>query len=143
MHLIQHHIQKGPNANRPHEQTMLVVLECQSRLLLSFIEESPLSAHLKRLVYNYLQERQTYVDIRGTKSKNWKEKQGVPIEEELSPLLFNLYRRDISQPLTGIKLVSNVDSTILATGRGIPFHQLSCYLYIVNSSGPNKSTPSS
>ena len=71
-------------------------------ILLGHIEQSTLPTNLKRWIANYLQGRQTYVDFRGTKSKYRKVKQGVPQGGVLSPLLFNLYLRNIPQPPAGI-----------------------------------------
>ena len=86
--------------------------------LLELIEESTLPGHLKRWVANYLQGRQTYVDFRGTSSKYRKVKQGVAQGGVLSPLLFNLYLKNIPPPPNDIQLVSYADDcTILATGR--------------------------
>ena len=82
-----------------------------------------------------MQGRQTYVDFRGTKSKYRKVKLGVPQGGVLSPLLFNLYLRNIPQPPAGIELVSYADDcTILTTGNHIPqlSQQLNGYLHTVS-----------
>ena len=91
--------------------------------------------HGFRKIHNYIQGRQTYVDFRDKQSKRRKVKQGVPQGGVLSPLLFNLYLRNIPTPPPGIQLVSYADDcTILATGTNIPVlcHKLNCYLELVS-----------
>ena len=62
-------------------------------------------------------------------------KQGVPQGGVLSPLLFNLYLRDIPQPPEGIQLISYADDcTILTTGNNITImtQEINNYLKVVN-----------
>lgn len=112
LQLLQHHIQDGFNVKRPHARTVLVALDMSRAfdtvnlgILLDKLLQSSLPDHIKRWLSNYLNGRQTYVDFRGTKSKHRKVKQGVPQGGVLSPILFNLYLRDLPQPPEGVNII--------------------------------------
>lgn len=127
LQLIQHQIQHGLNARRPHERTVMIALDMSKAFdtvshskLIDKLLQSTIPPYIVRWITNYLQGRQTYVDFRGVKSKQRKVKQGVPQGGVLSPFLFNLYLRDLPTPPDDIQLISYADDcTILATGTDI------------------------
>ena len=124
---ISSHITKGLNKLKPVDRTVLVAIDLSKafdtvnhEILLNDITNLDLNHHLKRWLFAYLRGRQTFVEFRGKKSKYRKMRQGVPQGGVLSPLLFNLYMKNMPTPPESIKVITYADDTnILSSGTTI------------------------
>ena len=124
---ISSHISNGLNKLKPVDRTILVAIDLSKafdtvshEILLTDIWKLNLNHYLKRWLFAYLRGRQTYVEFRGKKSRFRKVRQGVPQGGVLSPLLFNLYMKDMPSPPDKIVIVTYADdTTILSSGNTI------------------------
>ena len=117
---ISDHITNGLNMKKPVNRTVLVAIDLSKafdtvnhEILLNDIMELPLNDRIKRFLFAYLRGRQTYVEFRGKKSKFRVMKQGVPQGGVLSPLLFNLYMRNMPQPPPHVSVKTYADDTTI------------------------------
>ena len=124
---IANKVTKGLNQKKPVDRTVAVAIDLSKafdtvshEILITEILSLDLNDYVKRFLASYLRGRKTYVEFRGHRSSCRKLKQGVPQGGVLSPLLFNLYMRDMPSPPEGIELTTYADDgTTLKSGTDI------------------------
>ena len=140
---ISNKITNGLNQNKPVDRTVAVAIDLSKafdtvnhEILITEIYNLQLNGHIKRFLSSYLRGRQTFVEFRGGRSDHRKLKQGVPQGGVLSPLLFNLYMKDMPLPPEGIELTSYADdATALKSGTDLQAicNDLNAYLDTLNT----------
>ena len=79
-------------------------------------------ATIRRLLYNYMQNRRAKVNFRQKESKSRKVKRGVVQGGVLSPALFNYYLADFPTPPPNIKLIKYADDITIYTSGPVVAH---------------------
>lgn len=72
--------------------------------------------HILKIVQSFLNDRESFVQIRNAKSPNFRVIAGVPQGSILSPTLFNIYLNDIPTPAGCVKAIYADDTAIKASG---------------------------
>ena len=83
--------------------------------LLDCVFNTNIPSAIRRLLYNYMQNRRVKVHFRQKESKNRKVKTGVVQGGVLSPALFNYYLADFPTPPPNIKLIKYAVDIIFYT----------------------------